>query len=148
VANEQEVPHFSLPDWGTEGAPALNVEPEPAPEISVSIEIPPPAAEGWSTDEEGRPIWRTVVTSTDSVSGFTIASHLGLTSADVAVAAAGDGLDERLGWARERATAILTERACSRGAHAVVGLRYQLSTVGLSAVVSAFGTAVTLRPAG
>jgi uncharacterized protein YbjQ (UPF0145 family) len=96
--------------------------------------------------EGGSFVWRTVVTTSDRVAGFEISSHLGPCSGDVAVASAGDGLESRLGLARERATQLMVDRACAKGAHAVVAVSYEVTSIGLSTVLTATGTAVTLTP--
>jgi uncharacterized protein YbjQ (UPF0145 family) len=106
----------------------------------------PPGAQGWTLGEGGLFVWRTVVTTSERVAGFEIASHLGPCSGDVAVASAGDGLESRIGLARERATQLMVDHACAKGAHAVIRVDYQVTSIGLSTVVTATGTAVTLTP--
>jgi uncharacterized protein YbjQ (UPF0145 family) len=139
---EPEVAPFSLPEWGTGGAPSLNLAPE-ADQMAT-----PTGSQGWAVAEDGISVWRTVVTTTEQVAGFGVAAYLGPVWGEAVTASAGDGLELRLGQARQRATDLMVEQACGRGAHAVVGVRFQVTAVGLSAVVSATGTAITLSPGG
>lgn len=48
--------------------------------------------------------------------------------------------------ARQQAYDIMVEHALSRGANAIVGMRYDASDMGTAAEVLCYGTAVVVRP--
>lgn len=106
------------------------------------------AAQGWVAAESGQPIWRPVVTTTDQLASWDIDTYLGVVSAEVAVDADEHDI-RRLGGslARGREVGIggLVQEAIERGAHAVIGVQMQYTSLGAKLLVTITGTAVTLK---
>ncbi|MFQ5516745.1 MAG: heavy metal-binding domain-containing protein [Acidimicrobiia bacterium] len=105
------------------------------------------AAQGWVDDDSGRPQWRPVVTTTTELAKWDVDTYLGIVAGEAAVTAAGrhDDLGDALEQARRRALDNLSADAASRGAHAIVGVRIEYTAVDRMVIVSATGTAATLR---
>ena len=153
-------PRTIKPDWIMVDVPPRTeptvVEPaEPAPEWG---ELWRESVQGWVRDKTGTKIWRPIVTTTTSVPNWEIDTNLGMVTGESACA-----LDEeRLGillqsasgaaalrreLAEDRRTAetSMVGDAVARGAHAVIGVKLDYTPVGDCLIVTATGTAVTLR---
>lgn len=101
------------------------------------------SAQGWVEDENGQSSWRPIVTASPILSDWQVDTYLGVVDSDAVL---GDGpvLDE-LPRARAEARKALVDEAMARGAHAILGVSTTLATVGAISVLSASGTAVTLK---
>ncbi|MFQ5555482.1 MAG: heavy metal-binding domain-containing protein [Acidimicrobiia bacterium] len=106
------------------------------------------AAQGWVSGNDGRPVWRPVVSTTEHLASWDVDTYLGIVTAEVAVEAGGDSF-RKLGdtLARGRAVGIdgLVEEAIERGAHGVIGVTMQYTPLGDRLLLTITGTAVTLR---
>ncbi|MBT8249390.1 MAG: YbjQ family protein [Acidimicrobiia bacterium] len=115
--------------------------------------------QGWVLDEAGHTVWRPIVTTTADVPNWEIDTTLGVVTGEAAlnlnVGSIGDLLVERGGRRtveqrvhRDRVAAhqAMVEAAVARGAHAVVGVTVGYTPLGDVVLVTATGTAVTLRP--
>lgn len=127
MPDEPTVPEFSLPDWGTEGAPPEPVvaatDTDDVPPIEISVEHPVLLAAGSLP-----PRWEVrtvhgVVTATGS------SDH-----ADPQAATES---------ATEAALSTLAERASTMGANAVTDVALAVRSRKSNAVVTAWGTAVS-----
>ncbi len=104
-------------------------------------------AQGWVEQEAGPPTWRPVVTTTVDFPEWQVDTYLGMIAGEAAVddpddaALLGRALDE----GRAVATQGMVDAAVARGAHAVVGAAVDYTPIGGRVVVTATGTAVTLR---
>lgn len=139
------------PRLADEPEPAVD-EPEPAPAVSVE---PAPAAQdswgsrwaesaqGWVEDADGGSEWRTIVTTADTLSAWEVDTYLGVVNGDATLGAG--PLDIALPVARDAALETMVADALTRGAHAVVAVSVTIATVGSSTLVTASGTAATLR---
>lgn len=128
---EEEIPPFDLPEWGTAGAPPVpGEEPPKAPDEGIVPAVP-----------------TLTLTTTDGVPGRQVRSFLGLVVGEAAQQAGGDGLEAALETARGLALERLRDRAAAVGAEAVVGVRLNVTLRKLMVLVTAVGTAVSLRPA-
>ena len=103
--------------------------------------------QGWVDVESGRPTWRPVVTTTTDFPEWSVDTYLGLVAGESAVASIEDmaTLGETLADGREIALRGLVDAAVARGAHAVVGASVDYTSLGGRVLVTATGTAVTLR---
>ena len=103
--------------------------------------------QGWVDVESGRPTWRPVVTTTTDFPEWNVDTFLGVVAGESAVASNSDlaVLGEALADGREVALRGLVDAAVARGAHAVVGASVDYTPVGERVLVTATGTAVTLR---
>jgi uncharacterized protein YbjQ (UPF0145 family) len=154
-------PRTAAPDW-------IMVEPESpeAPSTTPPADHPAPewgdlwreSVQGWVRGKDGTKVWRPIVTTTTSVPNWDIDTNLGMVTGESACA-----LDpERLGTllesrggseslrrelANDRGTAqeAMVREAVARGAHAVIGVNLDYTPVGDCLIVTATGTAVTLR---
>ena len=106
------------------------------------------AAQGWVSGNDGRPVWRPVVSTTEHLSSWEVDTYLGIVTAEVAVEAGGDSY-HKLGdtLARGRAVGVdgLVEEAIERGAHGVIGVSMQYTPLGDRLLLTITGTAVTLH---
>lgn len=121
----EEVPSFHLPEWGTEGAP------------------PPPTSEPSQPATSQQP--SLLVTTTDQVPGRTVHSFLGLVVGEAVGEANAEELQAVVETARGRALERMRDRAAMAGAHAVVGVRLGVTLRKRTVLVTAVGTAVSLR---
>lgn len=104
-------------------------------------------AQGWVDEGTGPPTWRPVVTTTADFPDWQVDTFLGLVTGEAAVADADDAglLGRALDEGRTVATQGMIDAAVARGAHAVVGAGVAYTPLGGRVVVTATGTAVTLR---
>lgn len=116
------------------------------------------AAQGWVRDETGRLVWRPIVTTTVGVANWDIDTNLGIVTGESACAVEREGLGEmiatvagnaairsQLAEDREQALGAMVEAAVARGAHGVIGVDVEYTFLGECLVVTATGTAVTLK---
>ena len=101
------------------------------------------SAQGWVEDPAGRAVWRPIVTTSATLSEWEVDTYLGLVTGELAISS--DNLEGGLRSARQDAVERMVDDALARGAHAVIGVSVDLVEVGGSVVVSAAGTAVTLK---
>ncbi len=101
------------------------------------------SAQGWVEDPAGRAVWRPIVTTSASLSEWEVDTYLGLVTGELAISA--DNLEGSLRSARQDAVDRMVDDALARGAHAVIGVSVDLVEVARRVVVSAAGTAVTLK---
>jgi uncharacterized protein YbjQ (UPF0145 family) len=101
------------------------------------------SAQGWVEDAAGRAVWRPIVTTSATLSEWEVDTYLGLVTGDLAISA--DDLEAALSAARQVAIERMVDDALARGAHAVIGVSVDLVEVAERVVVSAAGTAVTLK---
>jgi uncharacterized protein YbjQ (UPF0145 family) len=106
------------------------------------------SAQGWVATPTGGMVWRPVVTTTPELANWDIDTYLGVVTAEVAMEA--EHADHReLGdvLARGRGVGVagLVDEAIERGAHAVVGVTLQYTSLGRRLLLTMTGTAVTLR---
>jgi uncharacterized protein YbjQ (UPF0145 family) len=94
-------------------------------------------------DPAGRAVWRPIVTTSASLSEWEVDTYLGLVTGELAISA--DNLEGSLRSARQDAVDRMVDDALARGAHAVIGVSVDLVEVSRRVVVSAAGTAVTLK---
>jgi uncharacterized protein YbjQ (UPF0145 family) len=129
MADEPPVPEFTLPDWGTDGAPPEPAVPDDAPDdadsepIEISVERPILVTAGALP-----PTWKV-----HTVHGL-VTGHARSDKDD-----ASDPADS----ACEEAVAAVTERAAELGANAVTDLALSVSWRKSKVVVTAWGTAVS-----
>ncbi len=115
--------------------------------------------QGWVVDESGRTVWRPIVTTTGDVPNWEIETTLGVVTGEAAlnldVRSIGEllverggrrTLEQRVHQDRVAAHQAMVEAAVARGAHAIVGVTVGYTTLGDVVLVTATGTAVTLRP--
>ncbi len=107
-------------------------------------------AQGWVDQDLGIPRWRPVVTTTTDFPEWQVDTYLGVVAGEAAVVVVEE--PSLLGRALDEGRAVamrgLTDAAVARGAHAVVGANLSYTTIDDRVVVSAIGTAVTLRDRG
>ena len=114
--------------------------------------------QGWVRDETGTKIWRPIVTTTTAVPNWEIDTNLGMVTGESACAIdeerlglllesapGGASLRRELAEDRQAAEAAMVGDAVARGAHAVIGVKLDYTPVGDCLIVTATGTAVTLR---
>ncbi len=101
------------------------------------------SAQGWVEDPAGRAVWRPIVTTSATLSEWEVDTYLGLVTGELAVSV--DNLEGGLRSARQDAVERMVDDALARGAHAVIGVSVDLVEVAGRVVVSAAGTAVTLK---
>ena len=104
------------------------------------------SVQGWIETDGGETVWRPIISTADTLSSWDIETYLGVVTGDAPIDA-GDGV-EGLAAARDVALNIAVADAIARGGHAVTGVHFTVHHLGASAVVTASGTAVTLRSAG
>jgi uncharacterized protein YbjQ (UPF0145 family) len=101
------------------------------------------SAQGWVEDAQGRSTWRPIVTTSPILSEWHIDTYLGVVATDIVL---GPGsIETEMATARTAAMRALVDEAMTRGAHAVVGVFTTLAPVSGSTVLTATGTAVTLK---
>jgi uncharacterized protein YbjQ (UPF0145 family) len=106
------------------------------------------SAQGWVTGVDGRATWRPVVTTTQELASWDVHTYLGVVTAEVAVEAqSGDLRQVGATLARGRQVGIegLVDEAVERGAHAIIGVTMQYTSVGTRMLITMSGTAVTLQ---
>lgn len=129
MADEPPVPEFTLPDWGTEGAPPEPTVPDDADDaadddpIEISVERPILVTAGPLP-----PAWKV-----HTVHGL-VTGHAKSDKDDASDAAES---------ACAKAVAALTERAGELGANAVTDLAMSVSGRKSKSVATVWGTAVT-----
>lgn len=147
-------PSGTAPDWIMVETPAEEPA-RPAPEWG---DLWRASVQGWVRSEEGTKIWRPIVTTTTSVPNWEIDTNLGMVTGESACALdaskLGTLLETRSGveslrreLADDRAIAetAMVEEAVARGAHAVIGVKLDYTPLRDCLIVTATGTAVTLR---
>ncbi|MDH3250790.1 MAG: YbjQ family protein, partial [Acidimicrobiia bacterium] len=97
---------------------------------------------------DGSTTWRPIVTTSSSLSEWTVDTYLGVVVGDTSIAAAAAADESAIGAARQESTATMVNDALARGAHAVIGVSLAVQPMGERILVTASGTAVTLRTAG
>jgi uncharacterized protein YbjQ (UPF0145 family) len=153
-------PKAGTPDWIMVDAPEqptpVVIEPaEPAPEWG---DLWRQSVQGWVRDETGTKVWRPIVTTTTAVPNWDIDTNLGMVTGESACAIDGSGfstllaspagaesLHRELARDRRAAESSMVREAVARGAHAVIGVKLDYTPVGDCLIVTATGTAVTLR---
>ncbi len=106
------------------------------------------SAQGWVTAADGRATWRPVVTTTQELSNWDVHTYLGVVTAEVAVEAQGGDLRQigaTLAKGRQVGIEGLVDEAVERGAHAVIGVTMQYTSIGTRMLITMSGTAVTLQ---
>lgn len=106
------------------------------------------SAQGWVTAADGRATWRPVVTTTQELANWDVHTYLGVVTAEVAVEAPGGDLRQvgaTLAKGRQVGLEGLVEEAVERGAHAVIGVGMQYTSIGSRMLITMTGTAVTLQ---
>ncbi|MGH9051964.1 MAG: heavy metal-binding domain-containing protein [Acidimicrobiia bacterium] len=119
------------------------------------------SAQGWVEDDESGATWRPIVTTTPLLSDWDVDTYLGVVAGETAIGAhAGkdftSGIRSLVGarsssyekdLARGRAVALrsMVDEAVARGAHAVIGVEVGHTYLGTALLVTASGTAVTLK---
>ncbi|MCP4248164.1 MAG: YbjQ family protein [bacterium] len=151
----------------------ITVEPQRVPQ-TPAVDRPPvadhPAPEwgdlwresvqGWVRQGDGTKVWRPIVTTTTSVPNWDIDTNLGMVTGESACAldatqvgtllgsqAGADTLRRELAADRRIAQEAMVQEAVARGAHAVIGVNLGYTPLGECLIVTATGTAVTLRTA-
>jgi uncharacterized protein YbjQ (UPF0145 family) len=129
MADESPVPEFTLPDWGTEGAP-------PEPTVPDDAEI---AADGEQIEiSVERPM---LVTAGALPAAWKVHTVHGLVTGHAK--SDKDDLSDAAESACTKAVAEVTERAAEMGANAVTDLALAVSGRKSKVVVTAWGTAVS-----
>jgi uncharacterized protein YbjQ (UPF0145 family) len=106
------------------------------------------SAQGWVPDEYGTAMWRPVVATTEELAVWDIRTYLGIVTAEIAVEARGGDfkqLGSTMTRAREMGVEGLVQEAIARGAHAVVGVDMNYTSIGGRLLITLTGTAVTLK---
>jgi uncharacterized protein YbjQ (UPF0145 family) len=119
------------------------------------------SAQGWVEDDEGGATWRPIVATTPVLSDWEVDTYLGVVAGETVIGAhAGkdftSGIRSLVGarsssyekdLARGRAGAIrsMVDEAVARGAHGVIGVEVDYTYLGAALLVTASGTAVTLK---
>lgn len=109
------------------------------------------AAQGWVDRGPAGPAWRPVITTTDDFPDWHVETYLGIVTGEAAVEAHLSDtrlLGIALAEGREVALHGLVESGVARGAHAVMGVGLSYTQVGGRLLITASGTAVTLRERG
>ena len=149
----------SAPDWimveGIGHTPPP--QPKPAPEWG---DLWRESVQGWVRTADGTKIWRPIVTTTTAVPNWEIDTNLGMVTGESACSIDGSNLTALIGspagseslrreLAQDRgiAQAAMVDEAVARGAHAVIGVKLDYTALADCLIVTATGTAVTLRSA-
>ncbi len=141
-------PFDATPDAGGSAPEERPIEtaPEPEPDAAPAIEWGSrwqESAQGWVEDDQGRSTWRPIVTTSPLLSEWQIDTYLGVVSADVVL---GSGpVEFEMTAGRTSAMRSMVDEAMLRGAHAIVGVSTTVAPVGRATVLTATGTAVTLK---
>ncbi len=140
--------------WTDESAVEPAPEPEPIPTPAVRIEGGGAewgarwreSAQGWVEETDGRSTWRPIVTTSPILSEWEVDTYLGIVTGDIGFTPEeGIVLEQRVAAARATATRRMVDDALARGAHAVIAVNTRLTQLGGQVVMSASGTAVTLK---
>lgn len=124
MTDEPAIPEFTLPEWGTDGAPPPPpMPPDPPGDIEIEVE---------------RPV---LVVAGRLPTGWDIHTVHGLVSAHGT--SDKDGADEATAAATAKATAELRHQAAALGANAVTDVGLTTSHRKSRTVVTAWGTAVS-----
>ncbi len=104
-------------------------------------------AQGWVDRDGPNPTWRPVVSTTGEISNWEHDTYLGVVTGQAAVRWTADAtmLGRALAEGRETAMQGMVDAGVARGAHAVVGVDVSYTEVEATVLVTATGTAVTLR---
>lgn len=154
-ALEEPTPPARRTDYGR----WIQVEPEPSVSTAPHWgDLWRDSVQGWVRQADGTKIWRPIVTTTTTVPNWDIDTGLGMVTGESACAVESEGLgamvESRDGNAamrrileRDRAVATdaMVSEAVARGAHAVIGVKLDYTFLGECLIVTATGTAVTLR---
>jgi uncharacterized protein YbjQ (UPF0145 family) len=118
------------------------------------------SVQGWVREADGTKVWRPIVTTTTSVANWEIDTNLGMVTGESACAlsadrlrtllesrSGADSLRRELAADRQIAQEAMVHEAVARGAHAVIGVNLDYTPLGDCLIVTATGTAVTLRTA-
>jgi uncharacterized protein YbjQ (UPF0145 family) len=151
------------PDWimvePGEHADAGTVPPtdHPAPEWG---DLWRESVQGWVRGKDGTKVWRPIVTTTTAVPNWDIDTNLGMVTGESACSldagrmgallespGGAESLRRELALDRGTAQEAMVREAVARGAHAVIGVNLDYTPVGDCLIVTATGTAVTLRTA-
>lgn len=137
--------------------PATPEEEHPAPEWG---DLWRESVQGWVREEDGTKVWRPIVTTTTAVPNWDIDTNLGMVTGESACAldasrlrlllgspAGAASLRKELADDRRAAQEAMVREAVARGAHAVIGVNLDYTPLGDCLIVTATGTAVTLRVA-
>jgi uncharacterized protein YbjQ (UPF0145 family) len=101
------------------------------------------SAQGWVEDDQGRSTWRPIITTSPLLSEWQIDTYLGVVAADMIL---GSGpIQTEMAAGRTAAMRALVDEAMARGAHAIVGVTTTMAPIGANTVLTATGTAVTLK---
>ena len=103
------------------------------------------SAQGWIETPDGSTAWRPIVTTSETLESWSVETYLGIVTGDSSVDA-GDA--DSLPAARTDALEKAIAEAITRRAHAVTSVSFQVQTFADTAIVTASGTAVTLRSVG
>ena len=161
------IPATVSPDWIMVEPP--QPEPKaPQPAATPVDEHPAPewgdlwreSVQGWVRELDGTKVWRPIVTTTTAVPNWEIDTNLGMVTGESACAldepglgamlnspAGADSLRQELVSDRRIAQEAMVSEAVARGAHAVIGVNLDYTALGDCLIVTATGTAVTLRTA-
>jgi uncharacterized protein YbjQ (UPF0145 family) len=156
--DDRDASRAETPDW-------IMVEPDAAPAHTIADHPAPhwgdlwrESVQGWVRSADGTKVWRPIVTTTTSVPNWDIDSNLGMVTGESACALdatrlgtvleSGSGsepLQRELARDRRMAQEAMVREAVARGAHAVIGVNLDYTPLGEYLIVTATGTAVTLR---
>lgn len=116
------------------------------------------SVQGWVKGPDGNPEWRPIVTTTTDVANWTVDVNLGMVTGESACPVDSDGLGSLIASERGKAALrhvlakdrklaedAMVQEAVARGAHAVIGVKLDYTFLGECLIVTATGTAVTLR---
>ena len=102
------------------------------------------AAQGWVRTGDNELEWRSIVTTIDRLDRWEVDTYLGLASGQANTGPTSPDTVHRA-WARREAVEHMIEDAVGRGAHGVIGVRFSLEEGPSGLIITALGTAVTLR---
>jgi uncharacterized protein YbjQ (UPF0145 family) len=151
---EVDLPPTAEPDLAVVDTDAIAEEElvasEPDPESAAGDTAPiewgsrwQESAQGWVEDDQGRSTWRPIITTSPLLSEWQIDTYLGVVAADMIL---GSGpIQTEMAAGRTAAMRALVDEAMARGAHAIVGVTTTMAPIGANTVLTATGTAVTLK---
>ena len=152
-------PRTETPNW-------IMVEPDAPKARTIAADHPAPqwgdlwreSVQGWVRGADGTKVWRPIVTTTTAVPNWDIDSSLGMVTGESACAldaarlgamletdSGSESLQRELARDRRMAQEAMVSEAVARGAHAVIGVNLDYTPLGEYLIVTATGTAVTLR---
>ena len=147
----------AVPDWIMVDPPEEDTPAQDAPEWG---DLWRESVQGWVRTGDGTKIWRPIVTTTTAVPNWDIDTNLGMVTGESACAIDADrlgvllaspagaaSLRRELAEDRRVAEEAMVQEAVARGAHAVIGVKLDYTPLGDCLIVTATGTAVTLRTA-